>query len=103
LHEITTSTKKDEVKIRAVSELHSIEKTIFDMWKQLPSLDISDQRTQRQQQEHQQMEEPPLFDIEDINGREELPEEVKGTWHDYQQCEHCKRWWSSTISQEAQQ
>ena len=40
LHEIINSTKKDEVKIRAISELHSIEMSIFRLWKQLPDLQI---------------------------------------------------------------
>jgi hypothetical protein len=40
LHEIIHATMKDEVKIRAISELHSIEMDIFNLWKQLPNLDI---------------------------------------------------------------
>jgi len=40
LHEIIRAIKKDEVKIRAISELHSIEMDIFNLWKQLPNLDI---------------------------------------------------------------
>jgi hypothetical protein len=42
LHEIIYGTKKDEVKIRAISELHSIEMDIYNLWKQLPNLDIAD-------------------------------------------------------------
>lgn len=41
LHEIINSTNKDEVKIRAISELHSIEMDIFNLWKQLPNLNVS--------------------------------------------------------------
>ncbi len=40
LHEIISNTKKDEVKIRAISELHSIEMDIFNLWKQLPVSNI---------------------------------------------------------------
>ncbi len=40
LHEIISSTKKDEVKIRAISELHSIEMDILSLWKQLPASNI---------------------------------------------------------------
>ena len=36
LHDIISHTKKDEVKIRAISELHSIEMDLFNLWKQLP-------------------------------------------------------------------
>ena len=90
LNEIVAATKKDEVKIRAISELHSIEKTIFDLWKQLPTLDISNQVKQEQQEPEG---DPPIFDVEDINGVEELPDEVKGMWHNFVQCDHCKRWW----------
>ena len=42
LHEIIASSKKDEVKIRAISELTTIEMNIFSLWKQLPDLDIVD-------------------------------------------------------------
>ena len=42
LHEIISATKKPEVQIRAISELHSIEMSIFSLWKQLPALDIVD-------------------------------------------------------------
>jgi hypothetical protein len=40
LHEIIYSTKKDEVKIRAINELHSIEMSIFSLWRQLPEFEI---------------------------------------------------------------
>jgi hypothetical protein len=42
LHEIISATKKPEVQIRAITELHSIEMSIFGLWKQLPALDIVD-------------------------------------------------------------
>jgi hypothetical protein len=42
LHEIIYVTKKPEVQIRAITELHSIEMSIFSLWKQLPALDIVD-------------------------------------------------------------
>jgi hypothetical protein len=42
LHEIINVTEKPEVQIRALSELHSIEMSIFSLWKQLPALDIVD-------------------------------------------------------------
>ena len=42
LHEIISATKKPEAQIRAISELHSIEMSIFSLWKQLPALDIVD-------------------------------------------------------------
>ena len=42
LHEIINVTKKPEVQLRAISELHSIEMSIFSLWKQLPALDIVD-------------------------------------------------------------
>ncbi len=40
LHEFISNTKKNEVKIRAISELHSIEMDIFSLWKQLPVSNI---------------------------------------------------------------
>jgi hypothetical protein len=42
LHEIINDTKKPEVQLRAISELHSIEMSIFSLWKQLPDLQIDD-------------------------------------------------------------
>lgn len=47
LHEIISATKKPEVQIRAISELHSIEMSIFNLWKQLPDLRIEDSRDNR--------------------------------------------------------
>jgi hypothetical protein len=94
LQDIITNTKKDEIKIRAISALHSIEMDIFNLWKQLPELDIVDNaRKQVQQLEQQQQEDPPLCDIEDVNGVEEIPEEDKKLWHNWIQCDGCKRYW----------
>jgi hypothetical protein len=42
LHEIINVTNKPEVQLRAISELHSIEMSIFSLWKQLPDLQIDD-------------------------------------------------------------
>lgn len=42
LHKIISATNKPEVQIRAISELHSIEMSIFSIWKQLPDLQIKD-------------------------------------------------------------
>ena len=42
LHEIIAATKKPEVQIRAISELHSIEMSIFNIWKQLPDLQVEE-------------------------------------------------------------
>jgi hypothetical protein len=42
LNDIISANKKPEVQIRAISELHSIEISIFNLWKQLPDLTIVD-------------------------------------------------------------
>ena len=90
LHEIIAATKKHEVKIRAISELHSIEKTIFDMWKQLPTLDIqSDQPNPKQQEQTEDKTRPPMVDDDDIYGTPVEPWDM-ASWF---QCDHCKRWW----------
>ena len=52
LHEIISVTNKPEVQLRAISELHSIEMSIFSLWKQLPELEISDTRNDRDQCEN---------------------------------------------------
>jgi len=46
LHEIISSSKKPEVQVRAISELHSIEMSIFSLWKQLPNLEMVDNGSQ---------------------------------------------------------
>ena len=87
LHEIIASSKRPEVQIRAISELHSIEMSIFSLWRQLPDLDIVDKvKEQQQQLEHI----PPIVDIEDVNGIEHEPD---NPWHDYYKCDGCQRWW----------
>jgi hypothetical protein len=98
LHDIIAATNKDEVKIRAISELSTIEMNIFSLWKQLPNLDIVDQTTKQPQEELSQEEKDrmlPIVNVEDINGVKELPAEVKGLWHSWVQCDGCKRWWTS--------
>ncbi len=40
LHEIIAVTKREDIKIRAITELHSIEMDILSLWKQLPSSNI---------------------------------------------------------------
>jgi hypothetical protein len=52
LHEIISATKKPEVQIRTISELHSIEMSIFSFWKQLPDLQIDDSRGNRNEYEY---------------------------------------------------
>ena len=42
LHEIISTTKKPEVQLRAISELHSIEVSMFSLWKQLPDVTVVD-------------------------------------------------------------
>ena len=58
LHDIISDTKKDEVKIRAISELHFIEMDLFNLWKQLPELDIVDQ--ERESNSNSNHEVPPV-------------------------------------------
>jgi hypothetical protein len=41
LHEIINSEEKAEIRIRAITELHAIEVTLFSMWKQLPNLYVN--------------------------------------------------------------
>jgi hypothetical protein len=94
LHQIIDSTKKDEVKIRAICELHSIEMDIFNLWKQLPDLDIIDSG-QRQQEHQPQQEEyrmPLMVDKEDSDGVETIPE-PESSWNDWVQCHGCQRYW----------
>jgi hypothetical protein len=62
LHDIVFNTEKDEVKIRAISELHSIEMDLFNLWKQLPDLDIGPNLEKDMQQHtlHSTGEIPPV-------------------------------------------
>jgi hypothetical protein len=97
LHELIATTKREEIKVRAISELHSIEMDIFNLWKQLPVLDIVERVNQQKQEEQQSQQDGdrnlPIFDIEDINGVEEIPEDDKKYWHNWIQCQGCKRYW----------
>ncbi len=45
LNDIISTARKPETQIRAISELHSIENSIFSLWKQLPNLTIVDSQT----------------------------------------------------------
>ena len=63
LHEIINDTKKPEVKLRAITELHSIEMSIFSLWKQLPDLDIVDSP---QKQESVIKDKSPYINIDTV-------------------------------------
>jgi hypothetical protein len=63
LHEIIYVTKKPEVQIRAITELHSIEMSIFSLWKQLPDLDIVDSP---QQEESLNKNKSPYINIDTV-------------------------------------
>jgi hypothetical protein len=91
LHGIIATTKKDEVKIRAISELTTIEMNIFSLWKQLPDLNIVDKVKQEQEEQEERDRVPLMVDEEDLIGLEHEP---SNPWHDYYQCDGCKRWWS---------
>ena len=58
LHEIIAATKKPEVQIRAISELHSIEMSIFSLWKQLPDLQIEDTYKQPKEEKKEENKSP---------------------------------------------
>lgn len=94
MHDIVATTKKEDTKIKAISTLSTIEMNIFNIWKQLPELDIVDRVSKQVQQlQEKEHEDPPLCDIEDINGVEDIPEEDKKLWHNWMQCHGCKRYW----------
>jgi DNA-directed RNA polymerase subunit RPC12/RpoP len=63
LYEIINDTDKPEVKLRATSELHSIEMSIFSLWKQLPDLDIVDSP---QQEESLNKDKSPYINIDTV-------------------------------------
>ena len=93
LHEIIESTKKPEIKIRCISELHSIEIDIFNLWKQLPNLDVTDPKDKRPE---------PNIDMQDLIGLETDPSMESqarvASEDDYVQCSHqCKRWFKKRI------
>ena len=57
------ATRKPEIQIRAISELHSIEMDIFDLWKQLPNQTPTAEPEQIEQQEEEKV--PLIVDIEE--------------------------------------
>ena len=64
---------------------------IFSLWKQLPNLDIVDKVKQEQEEQEKRDRVPLMVDEEDLIGLEHEP---SNPWHDYYQCDGCKRWWS---------
>ena len=54
-----------KVKIRAISELTTIEMNIFSLWKQLPDLDIVDKVKQEQEATREERRVPLMVDEED--------------------------------------
>jgi hypothetical protein len=79
--------------IKAVVELHRIEVSMFNIWKQLPDLDIVDKVEQQKEEIQEENRNPHIVSTEDINGVEEIPEEDKKYWHNWIQCTGCKKWW----------
>ncbi len=57
--------------IRAISELNRIEISIFNLWKQLPNLDVTDPR-ETSTRSHE-IERPMMIDDNDEFGYEERP------------------------------
>jgi hypothetical protein len=79
--------------IKAVAELHRIEVSMFNIWKQLPDLDIVDKVKQQKEETQEEDRNLHIVSIEDVNGAGEIPEEDKKYWHNWIQCNGCKRWW----------
>jgi hypothetical protein len=79
--------------IKAVAELHRIEVSMFNIWRQLPDFDIVDKVKQQKEETQEEDRNLHVVSIEDINGVEEIPEEDKKYWHNWIQCNGCKRWW----------
>jgi hypothetical protein len=73
--------------------LHRIEVSMFNIWKQLPDLDIVDKIKQQKEETQEEDRNLHIVSIEDLNGVEEIPEEDKKYWHNWIQCNGCKRWW----------
>ena len=77
--------------IRAISGLHRIEISIFNLWKQLPELDIVEKPKEKEEEVSNEI--PPMLDEVDLNGVEEIPEKDGSTWHAWLRCEICNRYW----------
>ena len=56
LHDIVNTTKKEDTKIRALSTIASIEMDIFNIWKQLPEIDIIGDKTKQLTQAEKEAE-----------------------------------------------
>lgn len=74
LHDMISTTKKEEIKIRAISELTSIEMNIFNLWKQLPDLDIVSKQLELEKGKEKEQRDPEAWPT---------PEEVEAeSWVD---------------------
>jgi hypothetical protein len=95
LHEIIEFYREEHVYpdtvIKAIHELHMIELSIYNLWKQLPEFDIVDTPKEKEEEID---EIPPIVDVEDVNGVQTIPPD-RNPWIDWQQCDGCKRYWSS--------
>ena len=91
LHQIIEGTKKPDIQLRAIHELHMIELSIFNLWKQLPQFDIADKPKEKEEKALDEI--PPILDEVDLNGVAEIPEQDKRLWHAWLQCEFCNRYW----------
>ena len=52
LHDIISVSEKPEVQVRAISELHSIEMSVFSLFKELPQFEIRPEIEQEQEPQH---------------------------------------------------
>lgn len=115
LHDIIGSSKKPEVKIRAISELHSIEMSIFSLWKQLPNLDMVDLHIQQQEDGYENRQAPPVDEKEERERFDKWTEEGRPLSEQYRaqmvakygvtiepwdqpswlRCPHCWRWFKN--------
>jgi hypothetical protein len=120
LHDIVTTTKKEDTKIRAISTLSTIEMNIFTIWKQLPELDISDrvkhvEQHQPEEDGYENTQIPPVDDKEERARFDQWNDEARPMSRQYRdrmeakygvtiepwdkpswiQCGFCQRWFKN--------
>ena len=82
LHQIIEGTKKPDTQLRAIHELHMLDLSIFNLWRQLPQFDIVDKPQEKEEEEEEVLDEiPPILDEVDLNGVQKIPEQDKSLWH----------------------
>jgi hypothetical protein len=95
----TINNLNHETMIKAISELHRIELSLFNIWKQLPVISYSNSEVKVPQLEQLKQELEQQFQRQLQEAKEEEIGLTAMPWddHDWFQCKDCKRWFKHEL------